>query len=151
MFLRLLLLFTVVPALELILLIQLGSWVGFWPTAALVLGTGVVGAWLTRYEGLKVLRAVNAEMAEGRMPTDHLLDGLLILVAGALLLTPGLLTDAAGFFLLAAPGRRLIRGVVSKVIAKRITVAGPMTMDGQWSRVDSDPENSPSTDFRIHQ
>ncbi|RLE24564.1 MAG: hypothetical protein DRJ65_09645 [Acidobacteria bacterium] len=136
MFVRLLLLFTVVPALELILLIQLGRYVGFWPTAALVLGTGVVGAWLARREGLKVFRAVSTEMAEGRMPTDHLLDGLLILVAGAVLLTPGLLTDAAGFILLAPPGRRLIRTAVSKAISKRITTAGPVTMDGEWRRVD---------------
>ncbi|RLE29764.1 MAG: membrane protein FxsA [Acidobacteria bacterium] len=136
MFFRLLLLFTVVPALELFLLIQLGRYVGFWPTAALVLGTGVVGAWLTRREGLKVLRAVNTEMAEGRMPTDYLLDGLLILLAGAVLLTPGLLTDAVGFVLLAPPARRVIRGVVSKVISKRITTSGPVTMDGQWRRVD---------------
>jgi len=136
MFVRLLLLFTVVPALELILLIQLGRYVGFWPTAALVLGTGVVGAWLARREGLKVFRAVSTEMAEGRMPTDHLLDGLLILVAGAVLLTPGLLTDAAGFILLAPPGRRLIRSAVSKAISKHIVTTGPVTMDGQWRRVD---------------
>lgn len=136
MFLRLLLLFTVVPALELFLLIQLGRHVGFWPTAALVLGTGVVGAWLARREGVKVLRAVNAEMTEGRMPTDHLLDGLLILVAGAVLLTPGLLTDMAGFVLLAPPGRRIIRSVLSRAISKRITIAGPLTMEGQWQRVD---------------
>ena len=138
MFLRLLLLFTVVPALELFLLIQLGRQVGFWPTAALVLGTGVIGAWLARREGLKVLRAVSAEMAEGRMPTDHLLDGLLILVAGAVLLTPGLLTDMAGFVLLAPPGRRVIRLLVSKAISKRIAIAGPVTMDGQWQRVDDE-------------
>lgn len=136
MFVRLLLLFTVVPALELFLLIQLGRHVGFWPTAALVLGTGVVGAWLARREGLKVLRAVNTEMAEGRMPTDHLLDGLLILMAGAVLLTPGLLTDMAGFILLAPPGRRLVRSAVSRAISKRITTAGPVTMDGQWQRID---------------
>ncbi len=136
MFFRLLLLFTVVPALELFLLIQLGRYVGFWPTAALVLGTGVVGAWLTRREGLKVLRAVNTEMAEGRMPTDYLLDGLLILLAGAVLLTPGLLTDAVGFVLLAPPARRVIRNGVSKAISKRITTTGPVTMDGQWRRVD---------------
>jgi len=136
MFVRLLLLFTAVPALELILLIQLGRHVGFWPTAALVLGTGVVGAWLARREGLKVFRAVSTEMAEGRMPTDHLLDGLLILMAGAVLLTPGLLTDAVGFFLLAPPGRRLIRTAVSKAISERITTTGPVTMEGQWRRVD---------------
>ncbi len=136
MFFRLLLLFTVVPALELVLLIQLGRWVGFWPTAALVLGTGVVGAWLAKREGLKVLSAVSAEMAEGRMPTEALLDGLLILVAGAVLLTPGLLTDATGFVLLAPPGRRLIRKMVSDAISKRITTTGPVTMDGQWRRVE---------------
>ena len=136
MFFRLLLLLTVIPALELFLLIQLGRHVGFWPTAMLVLGTGVVGAWLARREGLKVLRAVNVEMAEGRMPTDHLLDGLLILISGAVLLTPGLLTDAAGFVLLVPQGRRLIRSVVAKAISHRIRPAGSMTMDGQWYRVD---------------
>lgn len=136
MFVRLLLLFTLVPAVELILLIQLGRHVGFWPTAALVLGTGVVGAWLARREGLKVFRAVSTEMAEGRMPTDHLLDGLLILVAGAVLLTPGLLTDAAGFVLLAPPGRRLIRKALSNAISNRITAAGPATLDGQWRRME---------------
>ena len=136
MFIRLLLLFTVVPALELILLIQLGRSVGFWPTAGLVLGTGIAGAWLARREGVKVLRAVNAEMAEGRMPTDHLLDGLLILIAGAVLLTPGLLTDAAGFVLLVPQGRKLIRGALSQAISKRISTTGPVTMEGQWRRVD---------------
>ena len=136
MFVRLLLLFTIVPALELILLIQLGRHVGFWPTPALVLGTGIVGAWLARREGLKVFRAVSTEMAEGRMPTDHLLDGLLILLAGAVLLTPGLLTDAAGFVLLMPPGRRVIRTILSKAISKRIRTDGPVTMDGQWRRMD---------------
>lgn len=136
MFFRLLLLFTVVPALELILLIQLGRHVGFWPTAALVLGTGVVGAWLARREGIKVLRAVSTEMAEGRMPTDHLLDGLLILIAGAVLLTPGLLTDAAGFILLIPGGRRMIRRILSEAISKRMTASGPVTLDGDWRRVE---------------
>lgn len=136
MFIRLLLLFTVVPALELILLIQLGRLVGFWPTAALVLGTGIVGAWLARREGMKVLRAVNAEMAAGRMPTDQLLDGLLILIAGAVLLTPGLLTDTAGFVLLVPPSRRLIRRVLSRAISTKISSSDPVTLEGDWTRVE---------------
>ena len=83
MFLRLLLLFTLVPLAELYLLIRLGEKIGVGLTIALVIGTGALGAFLTRLEGLRVLRRVRTDMAAGMVPTDHLLDGLLILIAGA--------------------------------------------------------------------
>lgn len=136
MFLKLLALFTVIPAVELVVLIALGRSVGFWPTAALVLVTGVLGAWLARREGLKVFFAVQAEVAQGRMPTDQLLDGLMIVVAGAVLLTPGLLTDAFGFLLLVPTGRKAIKAAVTKALAGRVQVQGPVTLDGEWTRVD---------------
>lgn len=135
-FFRLLALFTVIPAVELVVLIVLGRAVGFWPTAGLVLLTGVLGAWLARREGLRVLLAVRKEMAEGRMPTDHLLDGLLIVIAGAVLLTPGLLTDLLGFLLLVPAGRRAVKKVVSRAIAGRVQVQGPVTLDGEWTRME---------------
>jgi UPF0716 protein FxsA len=108
MFLRLLALFTLVPLIELFLLIEIGRRIGFPATIGLVLGTGVLGAWLARREGLKTLQRVQAEWREGRVPTQALVDGILILIAGAVLLTPGLLTDLAGFFLLLPFGRRVV-------------------------------------------
>lgn len=107
---RLALLFVVVPIVELALLIKLGQWVGFWPTLALVVTTGIAGAALARAEGLRTLMAFRRETAEGRLPGQPLLDGLAVLVGGAFLLTPGLLTDVAGFALLLPPSRRWIQG-----------------------------------------
>lgn len=109
MFLRLFLLFTVVPLVELFLLIEIGRYVGLLPTIALVLFTGALGAWLARGQGVAVLGRVRGEFGAGRLPTDALLDGLLVLIAGAVLLTPGLLTDLAGFALLWPAGRRVVR------------------------------------------
>ena len=106
---RLALLFVVVPLIELVLLIQLGQWVGLWPTLALVVATGVAGATLARAEGVRTWVAFQREMAEGRLPGRPLMDGLAVLVGGAFLLTPGLLTDVAGFALLLPPSRRWIQ------------------------------------------
>ncbi|MDH3404783.1 MAG: FxsA family protein, partial [Acidobacteriota bacterium] len=81
----LLLLFVLVPAVELALLIQIGRVVGTLPTLALIVFTGVLGAWLARRQGLAVVRQVRAEMADGRVPAGPVVDGILILVAGAVL------------------------------------------------------------------
>ena len=106
---RLLLLFVLVPVAELALLVELGRRVGTPATIGLIVLTGVLGAWLARRQGLGVLRSVRAEMAGGRVPAGTLVDGALIVVAGAVLMTPGVLTDALGFFLLVPAGRRLIK------------------------------------------
>lgn len=100
MFARLIILFTVVPLIELALLIKLGNVIGLWPTILIVIGTGVLGAALARSQGTQVVSAIRAELAEGRPPTESLLNGLLVLVGGVVLLTPGLLTDLLGFSLL---------------------------------------------------
>ena len=134
MFLRLLLLFTIVPLIELYLLITIGGVIGVAPTIAIVLGTGVLGAWLARWQGLAVLRRVNEEMAAGRLPTDALIDGLLVLVAAAVLLTPGLLTDTAGFVLLVPASRAVIRKAVAAAIARRVQVGEPDVIDAEWFR-----------------
>jgi UPF0716 protein FxsA len=135
-FLRLLLLFTVVPLIELYLLITIGGVIGVMPTIAIVLGTGILGAWLARWQGLAVIRRINDEMAAGRLPTDALIDGLLVLVAAAVLLTPGLLTDAAGFVLLVPGSRAAVRKAVAAAIAKRVRVTSPDVIDAQWFRED---------------
>ena len=109
MLLRLFLLFTLVPLAELFLLIEIGRHVGPVPTLALVLATGALGAWLARSQGLAVLQKVRQEFGSGRLPTAALLDGVLVLMAGAVLLTPGLLTDLAGFAILMPAGRQVVR------------------------------------------
>ena len=118
MLLRLFLLFTLIPMIELYLLLQLGKHMGLLPTVGLVIFTGALGAWLARTQGLNTLKEIRTQQAHGQMPTSALVDGLLILIAGAVLLTPGLLTDFAGFFLLIPQGRRLIRQTVKKRIAE---------------------------------
>ena len=100
MFVRLLILFTVVPLVELALLIKLGNLIGLWPTIFIVIATGVLGAALARSQGTRAVGAIRAELAQGRAPTESLINGLLILVGGVVLLTPGLLTDLLGFSLL---------------------------------------------------
>ena len=88
---RLALLFVVVPIVELMLLIELGQYIGLLPTLGLVMLTGVTGAWLARAEGLRVLVQFQKELASGQLPGQALLDGISVLIGGALLLTPGVL------------------------------------------------------------
>jgi UPF0716 protein FxsA len=113
---KLLFLFVVVPAIELVLLIELGGRIGLLPTIAIIFLTGVVGATLARWQGLSVLRQMQTQMAQGQLPASAMFDAVIILVAGALLLTPGFLTDVVGFAFL-VPG---IRGVVKRTIQRRI-------------------------------
>ncbi len=122
MFLRLFLLFTLVPLVELFLLIEIGRLIGPLPTVALVVTTGALGAWLARSQGLATLRRVQSEWSAGRMPAEALLEGLLILIAGAVLLTPGLLTDLFGFFLLVPAGRRWARRGLAARFGSRVKV-----------------------------
>lgn len=117
---RLLLLFIIVPAVELLLLIQMGQWIGVLPTVGLIIVTGIVGAYLTRQQGMQVWRRMQQELQSGQMPGEALLEGAMILVAGAVLMTPGVFTDALGFLLLIPPTRKLISRFVSKQIQRRI-------------------------------
>lgn len=121
---RLFLLFTVVPLLELFLLLRIGAAIGAWPTVAIVVVTGLLGAALARREGVRAWQAVSAELAAGRVPAAELLHGFLILVAGVLLVTPGVMTDVLGFGLLARPIRsRFLRWLRRRFVG-RIEVGG---------------------------
>ncbi len=100
MFFRLLLGFTLIPLAELYLLITVGSQIGAMPTIALVLLTGVAGAWLARLQGMATMIRVQQNLQQGVMPAEELLDAFIILAAGVVLLTPGFLTDVAGLLLL---------------------------------------------------
>jgi UPF0716 protein FxsA len=105
---RLFFAFTTVTLVELYLLVWTGSFIGFWPTLALVLTTGIVGAALAKREGLKVLREWQTALAEMRVPEEGLTGALLVLVAGIFLMTPGLLTDVTGLLLLVPTVRRFV-------------------------------------------
>ena len=112
MFGRLFLLFVVVPVVDLALLVAVGDRLGFWPTVGVVVLTALVGSWLARREGVAAWRRVQSRMATGGVPGPELVDGLVILVAGTLLLTPGFITDVVGLLGLFPPSRAVIRGVV---------------------------------------
>ena len=118
MFARLLILFIAVPLVELALLIKLGNAIGLWPTIFIVIATGVLGAALARSQGTRVISAIRAEVAEGRPPTESLLNGLMVLVGGVVLLTPGLLTDLLGFSLLIPFTRNWFRKKLSSRLRK---------------------------------
>ena len=97
---NLLLLFIVVPAVELALLVEVGSRIGTFATLAIIVATGALGAALARHQGLRTVRAIQDELARGELPAGSLVDGVIILLAGALLITPGILTDGVGFLCL---------------------------------------------------
>ena len=123
MLLRLFLLFTLVPMIELAILIEIGRRIGAGTTIALLILSGFLGAALAKREGLRTLRHIQDDLAAGRLPTDRLIDGLLILLAGVLLITPGVLTDAVGFLLLIPPVRRLVRNRLKKRFQAKITMS----------------------------
>lgn len=119
---RLLLFFTIVPVADLVLLVWLGQRIHFWPTVGLIVGTAVLGSYLAHREGLSVLARFRARLASGEMPGTELSDGLIILTSGALLLTPGVLTDLVGLLGLLPPSRRLIRRVLAKRFSPNLVV-----------------------------
>ncbi|MDR4503429.1 MAG: FxsA family protein [Candidatus Scalindua sp.] len=115
MLIRLIILFTVVPLGELYLLLCVGKYLGVFYTIMIVLITGILGGFLARSQGLSIYRRIRMDLESGIIPTDGLLDGLFILAAGALLLTPGLITDIVGFLFL-IPG---LRNWLQKGLKKR--------------------------------
>lgn len=125
---RLLLLFTVVPLGELLVLVEIGQRIGAGATVLLVLATGVLGAWLARREGARSVRQIQAELSSGSVPARELFHGLLILLAGAFLVTPGVLTDLVGFVLLVRPARTRVIAWLRSYLEGRIVRGG-----GSWS------------------
>jgi len=117
---KLILLLTVVPLVELYVLFKIAVWTHFWVTVLIILGTGALGAVIARMQGLMVLRRMQQELSEGKIPAVSILDGVMILVAAALLVTPGLLTDTAGFFLLAPPGRAFTRKLLKRWLKRKV-------------------------------
>lgn len=134
MFLKLFLFFTAIPLIEFYLLLRLGQVIGLWPTLGVVFGTGLAGAILAKRQGISILRRLLSELEEGILPAEALFDGVLLLLAGALLITPGLLTDCIGITFLLPFTRRAFKAWLKRKAEEKIA-SGEIrifTRFGRW-------------------
>lgn len=120
MLLRLFLIFSIVPIIELYLLIRVGKLIGALPTVALLLLISLAGAWLVRSQGFVILGRIQEELAMGRLPAAGLLDGALVLLGGLLLLTPGFFSDVIGLFFIIPPTRAVIKQFLGLWLQNRL-------------------------------
>lgn len=121
----LVLVFIAVPLFELYIIVETAGSIGTLQTVALLVLVSVVGAWMVKAQGLAVLWRVRSKLAEGQMPGKELVDGALVLFAGALMLTPGFVTDGVGLLLLFPPTRMAIRPLVIRRFRRRVAYYGP--------------------------
>ena len=126
----LVLLFIVVPLVELYVIIEVGQAIGVLPTIGLLLLDSVLGAALLRSQGRAVWRRFNLALAEGRVPARETFDGAMVIFGGALLLTPGFVTDVVGLLLLLPPTRAAIRGFLARLVKRRLSLGGRVAMWG---------------------
>jgi UPF0716 protein FxsA len=120
----LLLLFVVIPIVEIYVIVQVGSAIGVLPTIVLLIADAVIGTWLFRREGRKAWEALQQAIAEHRVPTREVTDGALVVVGGALMLAPGFVTDAVGLLCVLPPSRAVLRRLVSIWVARRLLGGG---------------------------
>lgn len=141
-------LFLVMPLVELYVILQVGSSIGVLPTIALLLLDSIVGAWLVKREGAKAWRAFRRAIEEARVPARETADGALIIFGGALLLTPGFVTDILGLACVVPPTRALMRRALVRFFSRRVTVLGtvPSGRPARIQRVRS--ERAPAADRR---
>ncbi|MFA9558720.1 FxsA family protein [Evansella sp. AB-rgal1] len=114
------LLIVIIPALEIWVLIFSGNTIGVLPTIALIILTGILGAALAKREGINAIRSAQLQASQGQVPSGVILDGLCILVGGVVLLTPGFITDAFGFFLLIPQTRSIFKAFLQRIFEKMI-------------------------------
>ncbi len=138
--------FILIPVIEIAVFIQLGGQIGLWNTIGLIVLTAFLGTALLRAQGIGALRRAQESMARNVFPTDELFDGICLLIAGVLLLTPGFVTDAIGFSLFIPPFRRFIGAALWRALARRAdmhvhmpdggeTSGAPGTIDGEYRDV----------------
>ena len=137
----LVILFIAVPIAELYVIIQVGQWIGVWPTLALLLADAVLGSLLLKHQGRSAWRRFNEALAQRRFPGKEVADGVLIVIGGTLLLTPGFLTDIVGIFLLIPPTRAIARRVLRRFTIGRFTVVGMPGGAGPFERGDTTGPN----------
>jgi UPF0716 protein FxsA len=153
------LLFVAVPIIEIALFIQVGGWIGLWPTLAIVVLTALAGTILVRTQGIQTLHRLQTNLAEGRDPVGPIAHGALILAAGLLLLTPGFFTDAVALALLVPPVRAaLIRWGASRLVVVAAggvrtrpphpPRAGPQTVEAEYEILDERPAETEETRSR---
>ncbi len=109
---KLLIIFIIIPLVELYLLIEIGTLIGTLSTIAIIVFTGIIGAFLARRQGFGVIYQIQNELSNGNLPASQFVDGLIILLAGAVLLTPGILTDILGFLCLIPYTRKVIKKIL---------------------------------------
>lgn len=135
--------FLILPILEIYVIIQVGQVIGGWETVFLLLAESLLGAWIVKREGRRAWRKLSATLQGGRMPDRELADAALILVGGALLLTPGFITDVFGFMCVLPFTRPLVRRVLLRWAARRITVTAPQMFPEGFARTPPPPAPGP--------
>lgn len=140
----------VVPIVEIAIFIKIGGLIGFWPTMGVVVLTALAGTTLLRQQGLATLRKAQASLEKNRFPMDEVFDGLCLVVAGALLLTPGFFTDGIGLFMFVPPFRTILRRGLGRILIARGIVGvsvsglngspGPV-IDGEFEDITPTEEN----------
>lgn len=141
------------PLLELFVLVRVGQVIGAWWTILLLVVASVLGGWLIRREGTKAWRAFSTALSSGRLPTRELVDGALVVLAGALMLSPGFVTDAFALLLIAPGTRPLARRLLTRVVGRRLTggvtyVAGDAVFTGGFPAGYSDGQGDLPPDAR---
>ncbi|MCK4241612.1 MAG: membrane protein FxsA [Candidatus Atribacteria bacterium] len=119
-FTKLLLLFIIVPVVELYVLIEIGRKIGTLPTVGIIILTGILGAYLVKSQGFLILRKIQNDLNEGILPGDSLIQGAIILAGGILLITPGFITDTIGFVFLIPTGREVVKKYLLKWLKGKI-------------------------------
>lgn len=142
---RLVLLFLLLPAVELGLLIQVDQFIGFGPTVGLIVITGIAGSYLARREGVQTWRRLNARLSKGDLPGKELIDGVIILIAGALLVTPGVLTDGLGFLGLLPPTRAVIRRLLMRRFQSKMEEGSMQVQFGIFGGPAPGPNGGPTS------
>ncbi|MGH3326588.1 MAG: FxsA family protein [Streptomycetales bacterium] len=118
--------FLVVPILELYVILRVGGLIGALPTVVMLLAVSMVGAWIVKREGRRAWRALRDALGTGRLPSRELADGALVLIGGTLLLTPGFLTDIAGFVFVLPVSRPLVRRLLAGLLSSRLLARTPL-------------------------
>ncbi|MEI2825528.1 MAG: FxsA family protein [Dermatophilaceae bacterium] len=146
----LLLALLVLPTLEIAAIIAVGRAIGGWPTLALLLVESALGAWLVKREGARAWTALSGALTTGRMPSRELTDAALVLVGGTLLLTPGFVTDLAGFVCILPGTRALVRPLLATVVQRKLLGAMTVVPRGPGApprHGQAQPTSSPAEDI----
>jgi UPF0716 protein FxsA len=132
--LLLVVIFIIVPLAELYVIIQVGNVIGLIPTLVLLLADALLGSMLLRHQGRAAWVRFNRALAENRLPHKEVFDGVLIIFGGALLITPGFITDIFGLVLLIPPTRAIVRGISSRIVRRRMAMGATIWTMGRTQR-----------------